>query len=250
MHLPFADIALPSRNPHAACLVANPCYTYTPSIRHAGMLMYRTLVVVPLLLATGWVHAQSVNCSAASMPQAVPLRPTVLAPITFELTAPSSQLGAPSGVLSQAYDEAQSVDQVLLRLRIEGCQNVAKAIPAPSALDPNDPAAYKPKTEFDNTPWRFDMSQNGKRMTADEFDAWMKARGVRVVGRNPVAPAAATPAVPVDASAQAMPSATLPVVPTPVPAALPAPQTKLPQTVPVVPALPPGSPPAQKPKEG
>ena len=36
------------------------------------------------------------------------------------------------------------------------------------------------KTEFDNTPWRFDMSQNGKRMTAEEFGAWMKARGVRV----------------------------------------------------------------------
>jgi len=147
----------------------------------------------------------------------------VLAPITAELTAPGSQLGSPSGVLSQAYDEAQSVDQVLLRLRIEGCQNVAKAIPAPSALDPNDPAAYKPKTEFDNTPWRFDMSQNGKRMTADEFDAWMKARGVRVVGRNAVAPAAATPVMPGAAPAQAMPSATPPVVPTLVPAATPVP---------------------------
>ena len=43
-----------------------------------------------------------------------------------------------------------------------------------------DPATYKPKTEFDNTPWRFNMSQNGKQMTADEFSAWMKARGVRV----------------------------------------------------------------------
>lgn len=213
--------------------------------------MYRTLVVVPLLLASGWVHAQSVNCSAASVPQAVPLRPTMLAAITSELTAPSSQLGSPSGVLSQAYDEAQSVDQVLLRLRIEGCQNVAKAIPAPSALDPNDPAAYKPKTEFDNTPWRFDMSQNGKRMTADEFDAWMKARGVRVVGRNPVAPAVATPVVPGDTSAQAMPSATPPTVPAPVPAATSVPpQTTPPPAAPAVPALPPGSAPAKKPKEG
>ena len=59
-------------------------------------------------------------------------------------------------------------------------------------MKPNDPAAYKPQTEFDNTPWRFDMSQNGKRMTAEEFDAWMKARGVRVVKARP-APAA-TPA--------------------------------------------------------
>ncbi|MBP6457984.1 MAG: hypothetical protein KA222_05045, partial [Pseudoxanthomonas sp.] len=95
---------------------------------------------------------------------------------------------------SHAFDEAQSVDRVLLRLRIEGCRNVAKALPAPTgapaAAVANSPAAYQPKTAHDNTPWRFDMSQNGKRMTADEFDAWMKSRGVRVV-KAPVAPAAA-----------------------------------------------------------
>ena len=33
------------------------------------------------------------------------------------------------------------------------------------------------------------------RMTADEFDAWMKSRGVRVVGRKDAAPAEA-PAAP------------------------------------------------------
>jgi len=39
------------------------------------------------------------------------------------------------------------------------------------------------------------MSQDGKRMTADEFDAWMKARGVRVIKARPAAaPAAAAPA--------------------------------------------------------
>jgi hypothetical protein len=65
------------------------------------------------------------------------------------------------------------------------------AMPAQSVANPNDPAAYKPKTEFDNTPWRFDMTQNGKRMTADEFDAWMKSRGVRVV--KAAAPAVAAP---------------------------------------------------------
>lgn len=40
--------------------------------------------------------------------------------------------------------------------------------------------AYVPKTKDDNTPWRFDMNQNGKRMTSVEFDAWMKAKGIRV----------------------------------------------------------------------
>ena len=43
-----------------------------------------------------------------------------------------------------------------------------------------DAATYKPKTEHDNTPWRFNMEQGGERMTADQFDAWMKSKGVRV----------------------------------------------------------------------
>jgi hypothetical protein len=67
-----------------------------------------------------------------------------------------------------------------------------------------DPAAYKPKTQYDNTPWRFDMNQNGKRMTAEEFDAWMKAKGVRVAkGKAGVtaAPAAVPAAAPAAAPA-------------------------------------------------
>jgi len=36
--------------------------------------------------------------------------------------------------------------------------------------------------------YRFDMMQNGKSMTADEFDAWMKSRQVRVATGQPVAP--------------------------------------------------------------
>lgn len=143
-------------------------------------------------LMPGFTHA-AVDCTSASVPQAAPLRPTVIAPISSELSAPPYQLGTQVSVLTQAYDESQSVDQVLLRLRIEGCQNVAKAMPAPSAIKADDPAAYKPQTAFDNTPWRFDMSQNGKRMTADEFSAWMAARGVRVAKGAPPA-ATATPA--------------------------------------------------------
>jgi hypothetical protein len=176
--------------------------------------------------------ANAINCSAPS--QALPVRPTLLAPIASELVPPTSLLGARSGVLSQAYDEAQSVDHVLLRLRIEGCQDVAKAMPAPSAIDPNDPAAYKPKTEFDNTPWRFDMSQNGKRMTADEFSAWMKARGV---------PAAAPGAVPAGTAPATAPADSPPgSVPAPASAPAGSPPGMLP-----APAPPAGSPPGTLP---
>ena len=58
-----------------------------------------------------------------------------------------------------------------------------------------DAETYQPKTKHDNTPYRFNMEQNGKRMTADEFDAWMKARGVRVATGEPapVAPKGGAP---------------------------------------------------------
>jgi hypothetical protein len=38
------------------------------------------------------------------------------------------------------------------------------------------------------------MSQNGKRMTAVEFDAWMKAKGIRVAKGRPAAAGVAVPA--------------------------------------------------------
>jgi len=162
--------------------------------------MYRVVIGLLLLLAANAVQAQAGSCSALSSAPALPVQSTVLAPIAPELTAPRHQLGAPTGVLSQALDEALSVDQVLLRIRIDSCQ-IAKAMPAtmPGMPSSTDPAAYKPLTEFDNTPWRFDMNQNGKRMTADEFTAWMKVKGVRVAkGAAPVAVPATVPVVPAE----------------------------------------------------
>jgi hypothetical protein len=135
------------------------------------------------------------------MQQATPVRPTLLAPLAIELAPASTQLGNSAGVLGQAFDEALSVDSVLLRIRLDGCVASAYATPAGSVAKPDDPAAYKPRTEFDNTPWRFNMSQNGKNMTADEFSEWMKSRGVRV------AKGAATAAVPAPAAPVPTPAA-------------------------------------------
>lgn len=177
------------------------------------------------LLAMPFVAQATVDCSTAGLAQPQAVRPTVMAPLSAELASPNYLLGAQGGVLAHAYDESQSVDQVLLRQRLERCRPVASVVPAPGSVDPNDPAAYKPKTEFDNTPWRFDMSQDGKRMTAEEFDAWMKARGVRVARGAAPAPASAPPAVPVP-----------PGDGTPLPAAPPA-------------AVPPGAPPGALPTQ-
>ena len=145
-------------------------------------------------------HAHGTTACGSDLLQAAPVRPTLISPLAIELTPATTQLGGANGVLSQSFDEALSVDNVLTRIRIDGCRAVAKAA-VPRAVGSDDPAAYKPKTEFDNTPWRFNMTQNGKRMTADEFDAWMKARGVRVVGRKDTAEQAVAETAPAPAPA-------------------------------------------------
>lgn len=162
--------------------------------------MKQWVLMVPLMLASTWAMAQ--DCAVlGKQAQSV----SGMAGLAPELAVPSHQLGAPSGVLAQAFDESQTVDRVALRMRIQSCHQLAAAkkkseapatAAAPEAAPANvDPATYKPQTAHDNTPWRFDMNQNGKRMTAEEFDAWMKARGVRVAKGAPGA-AAAAPAAP------------------------------------------------------
>ncbi len=108
------------------------------------------------------------DCSVNSVPQPLPLRPTALPPLSAELPSSSRQLGAPDGVLAYASNEAQAVDRVLLRLRLEGCQNVSQA------------AAYVPRTKWDNSPYRFSAGGNGKKFTAAEFSAWMESKGIHV----------------------------------------------------------------------
>ncbi|MDB6163580.1 MAG: hypothetical protein JWL98_1012 [Xanthomonadaceae bacterium] len=158
-------------------------------------------LVSAALLAPGLARAMDCQSNVAQ-----PLLLTRLAPVADELAFGDSSLGAPTGVLSQSTDPAQSVDQVLLRIRIDSCQNMAH-------LGPDNPAAYKPRTEFDNTPWRFNMTQNGKNMTAAEFSAWMESKGVHVARGAVVAPVVVPP--PVDASVPAQPAQPQPQPPVP-----------------------------------
>ena len=124
------------------------------------------------------VHAAQ-DCSVKTVPQPLPLRPTALPPLSGELPGSGRQLGAPDGLLAYASNEAQSVDRVLLRLRMEGCQNISQA------------ADYVPRTKWDNGPWRFNAGGAGKKFSAAEFSAWMESRGVHVARGN--AGAAAQP---------------------------------------------------------
>lgn len=154
--------------------------------------MYKAIAVALLLAAAPIASHAATDCSRASAPTAVAATPTMLAPVAPELVAPDYRLGGHGGVLSRGYGEAQSLDQVLLRLRVEGCKALAPGIAVV------DPAGYVKQTEFDNTPYRFNMTQSGKRMTADDFDAWLQANGYSA-GRRAApaseAPAAAEPPV-------------------------------------------------------
>lgn len=69
----------------------------------------------------------------------------------------------------------------------QACLSVQQLIAATPATTPAvvDGSGYVPKTQYDNTPWRFNMNQNGKRMTVEEFDAWMKAKGIHVATGKP-----------------------------------------------------------------
>ena len=70
--------------------------------------------------------------------------------------------------------------------------------PAPSAMDglvaslpaqpaPAPPGAAAPPAAA-GSDWRFDMHQDGRAMTADEFDAWMRSRRARVATGRPGVP--------------------------------------------------------------
>ncbi|HSR65122.1 MAG TPA: hypothetical protein VLM17_05895 [Xanthomonadaceae bacterium] len=155
--------------------------------------MRNPLLLLGLLAMPIAAHASS--CPAPG--PVAPLQPVGVAPLSDELGFASRPLGEPAGVLSQAYDASLAVDRVLLRQQWAHCLALANAAPATGVVGPDNPAAYKPRTQYDNTPWRFNMSQNGKKMTADEFAAWMEARGVHVArGATPAAVQAGDPALP------------------------------------------------------
>lgn len=162
-----------------------------------GAMMFCGSVALAALVFPEVVSAATCPAPAPASMANDPLHGGPIAPVAAELADAGNPLGIPGSVLAQAFDASQSLDQVLLRIRIEACRDVAIATPAPGVLDPDNPAAYKPRTEFDNTPWRFNMSQDGKNMTADEFSAWMQSRGVRVArGAAPApVPAGATEAI-------------------------------------------------------
>lgn len=116
--------------------------------------------------------ALAVDCSA----------PADETPLTTDLAASAAGLdGGPAAPLPTVFDSDAgdlAVAAVLARIREQRCSTVAAA------------DGYQKQTEFDNTPYRFNM-RPGQKMNAAEFDAWMESRGIRIVrARDETAPAA------------------------------------------------------------
>ncbi len=92
-------------------------------------------------------------------------------------------------------------------------------VPAAQASAQPVPAATAPAAAED---WRFDMRQDGKAMTADEFDAWMRTRRARVAtgkaGKPDPYGSAAPGAAAKPAAAPAPATETVAAVHTPAPA--------------------------------
>lgn len=88
-------------------------------------------------------------------------------------------------VLTAAFESARAVERPspLSASADTGLQYAAKkrskAAAAPATVEDKSSKSSKPEDG------RFYMTQNGKQMTADDFDAWMKKKGYRVVGATP-----------------------------------------------------------------
>ncbi|QNP39956.1 hypothetical protein [Lysobacter solisilvae (ex Woo and Kim 2020)] len=97
-----------------------------------------------------------------------------------EAPALDARHSADSVLMAAALDASHGKNDAVIRM--DGTLEAAntkkkptKAAPKPAAA----PAALAPDSK------RFNMTQDGKKMTADDFDAWMKKNGYRVATGAP-----------------------------------------------------------------
>ncbi|WP_407352909.1 septal ring lytic transglycosylase RlpA family protein [Luteimonas sp. R10] len=95
---------------------------------------------------------------------------------------------------------ASAIDQLVEALPLAAANAGERSTAAPAGAKPASvqPAEAPPAAAED---WRFDMMRDGRVMTADEFDAWMASRRIRVATGKPgvpdPVPAAIEPPIPV-----------------------------------------------------
>jgi rare lipoprotein A len=97
--------------------------------------------------------------------------------------APSTSLPPGVHIATGKPQPASAIDKLVSALPIASA-NAGERVPQVVA-----PVTATPVHVPANTDWRFDMRQDGRTMSADEFDAWMLSRRARVATGKPGAPA-------------------------------------------------------------
>jgi len=94
--------------------------------------------------------------------------------------------------------EAAATGSLVAKAEAAKTDPAAQAQLAQQVASSNMPSAVPlaPAASAVNTEYRFDMKQNGKAMSADEFDAWLKARRIRIATGKPGRPDAPVETVP------------------------------------------------------
>jgi hypothetical protein len=100
-----------------------------------------------------------------------------------EAPALDARHGADSVLMAAALDASHGKAEAAIRMdgTLEAAKSKKKSVkaaPKPAAA----PAELAPESK------RFNMTQDGKKMTADDFDAWMKKNGYRVATGAPAKP--------------------------------------------------------------
>ncbi|SFK83583.1 hypothetical protein [Lysobacter sp. cf310] len=152
--------------------------------------MRKITMAVFLLLCANGLAAQERPCGAGDVAAVQAEVALLLEPAAASPRLARRASAGTGGALAQAFGQAEALSPSLAPSPLGACTQLTarrdkRKRGGEAKADTAAPAAYKPKTRYDNTPWRFNMEQNGKRMTADEFDAWMKAKGVRVAKGAP-----------------------------------------------------------------
>ena len=123
--------------------------------------------------------------------------------LTVNDRGPDMRVAAPDPVPPPAVPSA--MDRMVSALPIASAE-AGERKPANAEVEPAPPG-----------PWRFDMRQDGKAMTADEFDKWMKERQVRVATGKSGTPDKRAPVEPVKPPVRVDTAASNAPPPSPVP---------------------------------
>ncbi len=155
--------------------------------RCGGTVMRKMCLLAPFFVVVAWFlthQARQAGKRGNHMRKILVALPCLLfSGVVLAKQAPAPEARGADGVLmATAFDASHGQREAAIRLdgTLEAATKKKKgqAAAKPAAA----PVELAPESK------RFNMTQDGKKMTADDFDAWMKKNGYRVATGAPAAP--------------------------------------------------------------